>query len=47
MNIITAFLNTRLRELIYIKQPKEYEDKINLVYLLLRALYGLKQSPRK
>ena len=42
MDIITAFLNTRLRELIYVEQPKGYEGKIDLVYLLLRALYGLK-----
>ena len=47
MDVITAFLNARLRELIYVEQPKGYEGKIDLVCLLLRALYGLKQSPRE
>ena len=46
MNVIIAFLNALLKERIYVKQFKSYEkkDKENtfLIYLLLRALYGLK-----
>ena len=46
MNVITVFLNTLLKELIYVKQFRDYEID-NLVYQLLRALYDLKQAPRK
>lgn len=51
MDVITVFLNALLKERIYVKQPKGYEKKgkgnIYLVCLLLRALYGLKQTPRE
>ncbi len=46
MDVITAFLNALLKEIIYVEQPKGYEEG-NMVCLLLRALYGLKQSPRE
>ena len=46
MDVITAFLNALLQEIIYVEQPKGYEIG-NSVCLLLRALYGLKQSPRE
>jgi hypothetical protein len=47
-DIITAFLNAFVRKYkIFIKQPHGFEESGNetLVCLLLRALYGLKQSP--
>ena len=48
MDVITAFLNALLREIIYVEQPKGYvKGEGNLVCLLLRALHGLKQSPRE
>jgi hypothetical protein len=45
-DVVTAFLNSKLREAIYVKQPPGfvvpgYED---YVYLLNKALYGLKQA---
>jgi hypothetical protein len=48
MDVVTAFLNGKLDEEIYMYQPpgqviKGMED---LVCLLLRSLYGLCQSPR-
>ena len=46
MNIVTAFFYTGLKKKIYMQQPIGFE-KDDQVYLLLRALYGLKQSPRE
>ena len=46
MDVITAFLNALLKETIYVEQPTGYATG-NSVCLLLRALYGLKQSPRE
>ncbi|KAM9891573.1 hypothetical protein OXX69_012265, partial [Metschnikowia pulcherrima] len=47
-DVSTAFLNGKLEEEIYIRQPEGYvvEGKEHLVYRLNRSLYGLKQSPR-
>ena len=48
MDVVTAFLNALLKERIYVEQPKGYGGgKNSLVCRLLRALYGLKQSPRE
>jgi len=49
-NIMTAFLHTKMgQRTVYVEQPHGYEqggaDGVTLVCLLLRALYGLKQSP--
>lgn len=46
IDVVTAFLNAFLKEIIYVEQPKGYE-KGDYVCLLHRALYGLKQSPRE
>ena len=50
MDVVTAFLNSYLKELIYVEQPHGYQKKgknsSSLVCLLIRALYGLKQAPR-
>ena len=48
IDVITAFLNGKLQEDIYMQQPAGYEvpGKETLVCKLKKALYGLKQSPR-
>lgn len=48
LDMVTAFLNPLIADglLIYVEQPTGYETLENLVCLLLRTLYGLKQSPR-
>ena len=48
MNVIIVFLNALLKERIYVKQLKRYKnDKHDIMCLLLRALYGLKQFSRE
>ena len=48
MDVKTAFLNGELQETIYMKQPEGFIEpgKENLVCLLHRSIYGLKQSAR-
>jgi hypothetical protein len=47
---VTAFLNGKIEEELYIKQLTMYEQHSPigevLVYRLFKALYGLKQTPR-
>jgi hypothetical protein len=47
MDVKTAFLYSNLLDdqPVYIEQPKGYRDGTNDVYLLLKAIYGLKQFP--
>ncbi|GJT45846.1 retrovirus-related pol polyprotein from transposon TNT 1-94 [Tanacetum coccineum] len=47
MDIKTAFLNGKLKEEVFISQPKGFVDQDNPlhVYKLKKALYGLKQAP--
>ena len=47
INIKTAFLYGLINQLVYMEIPKgiESEDNQNMVYKLLKAIYGLKQSP--
>nr|GEU56235.1 copia protein [Tanacetum cinerariifolium] len=48
MDVKTAFLNSELKEEVYVSQPKGFVDLDHLthVYRLNKVLYGLKQAPR-
>ncbi|GJV49989.1 copia protein [Tanacetum coccineum] len=48
INVKKAFLNGRLKEEVYVSQPKGFVDQDNPshVYKLKKALNGLKQAPR-
>ena len=48
LDVTTAFFNGKLDEEVYMKQPEGFveEGHEDLVCLLKRSLYGLKQSPR-
>ncbi|GJW47873.1 retrovirus-related pol polyprotein from transposon TNT 1-94 [Tanacetum coccineum] len=48
MNVKTAFLNGELKEEVYISQPEGFVDQDNPshVYMLKKAMYGLKLAPR-
>ena len=47
LDIKTAFLNGELEETIYMQQPQGYsEGGANMVCLLRKSLYSLKQAPR-
>jgi hypothetical protein len=43
MDIKGTYLNGKLKEHIYMRQPEGYEDRIEHVCLLIKMLYGLKQ----
>ncbi|KAJ9561833.1 LOW QUALITY PROTEIN: hypothetical protein OSB04_006993 [Centaurea solstitialis] len=48
MDVKSAFMNGKLKEEVYVKQPLGFESEKypNHVYFLDKALYGLKQAPR-
>ncbi|GJX72036.1 retrovirus-related pol polyprotein from transposon TNT 1-94 [Tanacetum coccineum] len=48
MDVKSAFLNGKLKEEVYVKQPLDFESSEfpNYVCKLDKALYGLKQAPR-
>ncbi len=47
MDVDTAFLNSELKEEIYMQQPKGFHDGTNRVCRLLKSIYGLKQASRE
>ncbi|GJS60727.1 retrovirus-related pol polyprotein from transposon TNT 1-94 [Tanacetum coccineum] len=48
MDVKSAFLNGKLKEEVYVKQPPVFESSKfpDYVYKLEKSLYGLKQAPR-
>ena len=46
MDVETAFLNGKINSEVYMNQPKGYEDGTDRVCKLIKALYGLRESPR-
>nr|GFA65236.1 hypothetical protein [Tanacetum cinerariifolium] len=48
MDIKTTFLNSPLKDEVFVRQPDGFVDSkfLNHVYRLKKALYGLKQAPR-
>ncbi|GKD34382.1 retrovirus-related pol polyprotein from transposon TNT 1-94, partial [Tanacetum coccineum] len=48
MDVKTTFLNSPLKEEVYVNQPDRFVDPHHpdKVYRLKKALYGLKQDPR-
>jgi hypothetical protein len=48
MDIKNTFLNDRIKEEVYVKQPSDFESEEypNHAYKLHKVLYGLKQAPR-
>ena len=47
MDVETAFLNSKVKGKVYVKLPPGQHSKSGKVYRVLRALYGLKDSPRQ
>lgn len=48
MDVKSAFLNGELQEDVYVLQPEGFvkRGKENMVYKLIKALYGLRQAPQ-
>lgn len=46
LDVVSAFLNGKVKEELYMKQIPGYEDGTNRVLRLIGSLYGLKQAPR-
>ena len=46
IDVVGAYLNSPLQEVIYMRQAPGYEDGTDNVYQLQKALYGLKQAGR-
>jgi hypothetical protein len=47
LDIKGAYLNGTLKERVYMKQPKGYDDRTGCVCRLIKTLYGLKQAGRE
>jgi len=46
MDVIAAYLNGKLDEEVYIKQPPRFDNGIGQVCKLVLSIYGLKQAGR-
>jgi len=47
MDIKGAYLNGKLQERVYMRQPEGLEDGTGRICLLVKKLYGLKQAGRE
>ena len=47
LDVVTAFLHPKIKETVYVEQPHGFGDGTDRVCKLLKALYGLRQSPRE
>jgi hypothetical protein len=47
MDVKGAYLNSTLKEKVYMMQPEGHDDGTGRVCLLVKTLYGLKQSGRE
>ena len=47
MDMKGAYLNSTLKEQVYMRQPEGYDDRTGRVCLLIKTLYGLKQAGRE
>ncbi|KAB5587862.1 Copia protein [Ceratobasidium theobromae] len=45
MDVDSAFLNSLLQDVIYVRQPPHYSDGTNRVWHLKKSMYGLRQAP--
>jgi len=46
MDIVATYLNGKLDEEVYIKQPPRFDDSTGQVCKLVLSIYGLKQASR-
>ena len=46
MDVVTAYLNGKLDEEVYMKQPPRFDDGTGQVCKLVLSIYGLKQAGR-
>jgi len=46
MNVVAAYLNGKLDEEVYMKQPPGFDDGTGRVCKLVLSIYGLKQAGR-
>ncbi|KAJ3553828.1 hypothetical protein NM688_g3412 [Phlebia brevispora] len=44
MDVVGAYLNSELKEEVYMRQPPGYDDGTGRVYRLIKGLYGLRQA---
>jgi len=44
MDVVATYLNGKLDEEVYMKQPPRFDDGTGQVYKLILSIYGLKQA---
>jgi len=47
MDVKGTYLNGTLKEQVYMRQPKGYNNGTGCICLLIKTLYGLKQAGRE
>jgi len=46
MNVVVAYLNSKLDKEVYMKQPPRFDNGTGQVCKLVLSIYGLKQTSR-